>query len=400
MPRTPRCAAPYRQRGCPNSRSWDFSNVHAKGAFRRAGTRLPRAWPAPVPILLLIIGCSLQAAYAAVDMAAKVSVELVARAKSADGKIQDFPVRDGSVLRTGDGLQLRLESETEAYVYVIAYGSSNTAVLLRPFSGRSDDALMKKGQRVVFPKSGDFLPLDGREGRETLFTIGSDVPLTGIPELLARIESHGDNVTAISAMLGDEFPLSRRLSFKHIGARPLVGVDAATARASVSQDLPAAGGGQPAVAGESPEPAASAGWSLPSSGGFAGDATGAAASAATAAATPGASTGSAASVAAEKPRTDGPATTASAADAAGSVSPALRKARDAAGIDEQQFRGILANLPASGDANVPEGMRKPFKEEGVLGAEGSRIRALERAEAESGGGWPGSQDGSRENIQN
>lgn len=374
--------------------------MHAKGTYGRAGTRLPTALAALVPVLLLIIGCCLQAAHAAVDLAAKLSVELVAKANSADGGVQDFLVRDGSVLRSGDGLQLRLESETEAYVYIIAYGSSNTAVLLRPFSGRSDDALMKKGQREVFPKPGVFLPLDGREGRETLFTIGSDVPLTGIPELLARIESHGDNLTAISAMLGAEFPLSRRLSFKHIGARPLVGVSATAARASASQDLPAPGTEQPSVASASQTSPASSGWSLPSSGGFGGGGRSASGVAAPAAVTPGASAGTAATTTTEPAQASAPSKAASTAGEASGASSALRKARQAAGIDEQQFRGILATLPASGDANVPEGIRKPFKEQGVLGAEGSRIRALERAEAEPGSGWPGSQVGSKENIQN
>jgi hypothetical protein len=116
--------------------------------------------------------------------------------------------------------------------------------------------------------------------------------------------------------------------------------------------------------------------------------------------TPGASTGTAATTASEPAKASAPAKSASTAEEAGGASSALRKAREAAGIDEQQFRGILASLPASGDANVPEGIRKPFKEQGVLGAEGSRIRALERAEAESGTSWPGSQDGSNKNIQN
>jgi hypothetical protein len=114
----------------------------------------------------------------------------------------------------------------------------------------------------------------------------------------------------------------------------------------------------------------------------------------------GATTGAAATVATEQPEAGTPAKTASTAEEAGGASSALRKAREAAGIDEQQFRGILATLPASGATHVPEGMRKPFKEQGVLGAEGSRIRALERAEAESGAGWPGSQDDSNQKIQN
>ena len=71
------------------------------------------------------------------------------------------------------------------------------------------------------------------------------------------------------------------------------------------------------------------------------------------------------------------------------VSSALREAREAAGMDEHQFRGILTTLPDSSRAAVPDAFRKPFEEQGVLSAEGSRIRALERAGLESDAGWPG-----------
>ncbi len=186
--------------------------------------------------LTAAIGLPAGDAGAAVDLAAKVNVELVARPGSASGSAQDFSVRDGGVLRSGDGVQLRLRSETDAYVYVIAYGSSNTAVLLHPFSAIGDDALIRRGQEEIIPGAGVFLPLDGREGRETLFTIISDVPLPGIPDLLPGIEAHGGDLNAITTLIERRFPLAGRLTFKHIAATPLVGVAATVPRAPLSPE--------------------------------------------------------------------------------------------------------------------------------------------------------------------
>lgn len=373
------------------------------------------ALTALIPALMLATGLSVGTVRAAVDMASKVRVELVARIKSASGNVQDILVQDGGVLRSGDGLQLRLESGVKAYVYIIAYGSSNTAILLHPFSARPGDALIQQGQTEVIPESGVFLPLDGREGRETLFTIGSDVPLTDIPELLARIEKHGDDLSAISDMLNAAFPMARRLSFKHIGASPLVGVAPTAARsADPSAEKQNADDSSQQVGGASLLPPASAGWSVSSTQTFgASEATGTPPAAAATppaggssrSASPSSSDTTAAAANAQPDvQASAPAVvqagSAPGADKSASVSPARRKARDAAGIDEQQFRGILATLPDSGKANVPESIRQPFKEQGVLAAEGSRIRALEGAQIQSGASWPSNDGGARENIQN
>ena len=104
-----------------------------KGTVGWPGARFPGLLVTVLAALTAAIGLAAGDAGAAVDLAAKVNVELVARPGSASGSAQDFSVRDGGVLRSGDGVQLRLRSETDAYVYIIAYGSSNTAVLLHPF---------------------------------------------------------------------------------------------------------------------------------------------------------------------------------------------------------------------------------------------------------------------------
>jgi hypothetical protein len=353
----------------------------------------------------LLAAIGLPAGDARAAAAAKVEVELVARPGSASGAAQDFSVRDGGVLRSGDGVQLRLQSDTDAYVYIIAYGSSNTAVLLHPFSA-ADDALIRRGQKEIIPEAGVFLPLDGREGRETLFTIISDVPLSGIPDLLPRIEAHGGDLNAITTMIEATYPLAGRLTFKHIGATPLVGVAPTVPRASPETPSPTAetktsDGKPPLVAGATLLPPASSGWSVPSTQGFGtreATTAGVAPAAASANAGSGKST-SAPPVAAET--TPGDAGNAQAVEASPiPVSSALREAREAAGIDEHQFRRILATLPDSSRAAVPDTLRKPFKEQGVLSAEGSRIRALERAGLESDASWPSDDGGSPENLQN
>lgn len=381
-----------------------------KGTYGCAGARF---LPLPMTLLAALLaafGLAAGDVRAAVDLAAKVRVELVARPGSASGAAQDFSVRDGAVLRSGDGVQLRLHSDSDAYVYIIAYGSSNTAVLLRPFSATGDGALMRRGRGEIIPAAGVFLPLDGREGRETLFTIISDVPLSGIPDLLPRMEAHGGDLTAITTMIEATFPLAGRLTFKHIAATPLVGVAATVPRAPASPETTSptattktADGNPSPVVGASLLPPASSGWSVPSSQGFGtSDATTAGAAPAPAAAGASAGSGKSASaspVAAET--TPGAAGNAQASEASiAPVSPALREAREAAGMDAHQFRGILATLPDNSQAAVPDTLRKPFEEQGVLSAEGSRIRALERAELESDASWPRDAGGSRKNLQN
>lgn len=383
--------------GCHDPRSLEFSNVNAKATTGPAKARLLTASIALIAALVVASGLPVADVRAAVDFVSNVGVQIVARPGFASGSEQDFELRNGGVLRSGDGVQVRLESDADAYVYVVAYGSSHTAILLHPFSAKAEDARVQRGQVKVIPETGVFLPLDGQEGREALFTIVSRVPLADITDLLDRIEAHGDDIGAITAMIGTTYPGVRHLTFKHIGARALVGVAATAPRAGsfgITLDSAAdsragdAGAGQ--VGGATPSPTAG-GWSVPSSGGFGTSkaAAGTATAAAGANADPTAGTEAAATGASVAPAASTSAVPAASVSAAKSeadavpVSSALRKAREAAGIDESEFRGILASLPESSRAAVPAEAREPYEEQGVLSAEGSRIRPLGRVQLES-----------------
>jgi hypothetical protein len=385
---------------CPDRRPWEISTLTGNGTPGRAAAYLPRApFAFAFALALACLAAALPGeAGAAIDLTAKVHVELMARPAAASNATQDFMVRDGGVLRSGDGVQLRVQADADAYVYVIAYGSSGSAMLLRPFSEKPGDALIRQGQAEVLPESGDFLPLDDREGREALFTIISAVPLKDITDLLPRLEAQGGNLNAATAAVRAAYPQARRLSFKHIGARPLVGIAATTPRSSPG---PAAGA-QPEAA--SVLPPAGGGWTVPSDQSFGTAAASTAEPVPAAAPSSAGSTGIAAAAGAVAVTRDGPAEPAAsdeplAADA-DEISPALRKAREAAGIDEDQFRGILATLPSSGQVEVPKSLRKPSTEQGVLSAEGSRIRALDSVQLESDQGWPPDEGEAPTKIQN
>lgn len=384
---------------------------------------LPRA---PMAFALALVCLAAMAAFpvgagAAMDLTAKVRVGLTARPALASGAAQDFAVRDGGVLRSGDGVQLRVQTDADAYVYVIAFGSSGSALLLHPFSAKPGDALVRRGQGAVVPASGVFLPLDDQEGQETLFTIVSSVPLADIADLLPRLESHGGDVSAATDTIRAAYPRARRLSFKHIGARPLVGVAATTPRASPSQPSAGTAAGAQSdtfgIGSASPSTSGAGGWSVSTSQGFgtaepspsgaaaAGTSEsggGRAAEAVQPATSPStAGTGAAAAVATSRDGQPEPlASDAPPPAESGEVSAALRKAREAAGIDEQKFRGILATLPGSDQVQVPESIRRRPKEQGVLSAEGSRIRALDSVRLQSEDGWPRDDGDSRTKIQN
>lgn len=377
--RVPRTGPEFRNQ----SRSLKVSNEYAKGTSKWGETRPRplRGTPAAALLAALLAASSTPgAASAAVDgAAAKVDVQIVAR--PADVEIGEaFQLRDGGVLRSGDGVQLRIASESRAYVYVIAYGSSQSAILLHPFSGRAEDALVGPDTTRIIPGPGVFLPLDGQEGSETILSIVSDAPLEDVSALLARIEEYGDDVDALMVLMNERYENVRRLTFRHIGMRPLVGLAAVAPRreSSSSGSFDAVLAGIPRRTPGEPSKG-EGGWSVPSvdeSFDTAAPTPAAAAAPAAAGAVDESASAPAAPVRDAGAVDSAPDSKASAGKSSEDVSPALRRAREAAGIDEQQFRGILAKLPASGTGDVPEAVARDSKEQGVLSAEGSRIRAL------------------------
>lgn len=145
-------------------------------------------------------------------------MDVTARVTGADGKTQVIPVDDDTVLRTGDGVQIRLRVSRDSYVYVIVYGSSQSAVVLHPFSGRREDALMRAGEERVIPGPDRFLPLDRRAGRESIYAFASSSPVRLMSSLLVRMEAGGSDRAAVTEALRASHPETLALSFRHAEA--------------------------------------------------------------------------------------------------------------------------------------------------------------------------------------
>ncbi len=83
------------------------------------------------------------------------------------------------VFRTGDALRLRLEVNSDSYVYLLSRGASGDGSYLFPQPG--EDNKLKAFHSVQVPaKSGDPLRFDEPAGTETLYIVVSRSPVTGL----------------------------------------------------------------------------------------------------------------------------------------------------------------------------------------------------------------------------
>ena len=164
-----------------------------------------------------------------------LKLDVLAKVQRTNGEVSTLELADGGVLRTGDAVQIRVRTETDAYVYVLAYGSSGAALVLHPFSGDHNEARIAGGEEKVIPGAGGFLPLDDRVGREGLFAVAAARPILDITRLLLRMEDHGADVAGVSQEIRRLYPGARQVAFRHIGLEPLAGLELAPRAASEPQ---------------------------------------------------------------------------------------------------------------------------------------------------------------------
>lgn len=181
--------------------------------------RPSRSLCAGFALLLSLVPASSSVAQLLVNEAAGLlRMDVMARIAQADGQKQVVPVDDDSVLRTGDGVQVRLHVAQDAYVYVIVYGSSESAVVLHPFTGRREESFMRAGEERVIPGPDRFLPLDRRAGVESIYAFASPAPVRLMSSLLVRMEAGGGDRAAVIEALRASHPGALALSFRHTEA--------------------------------------------------------------------------------------------------------------------------------------------------------------------------------------
>ena len=173
---------------------------------------------------------------------ASLQLEVTARSASESTVVR---LREGDELSSSDGLRVELLTDADAYVYVLALGSSGRLQLLQPFSREDHAAFQNAGEPRALPGGGGFLSLDDTPGPETLFAFAASKPISNLGDWLARV-SVSVTRERIEERLAIEFPGTQVLGFRHRSES-----GAAVASAPRAEPVP------PARSGPIPAPAPS-----------------------------------------------------------------------------------------------------------------------------------------------
>ncbi len=194
-----------------------------------------KRWPLAVGARLLLAlscwVCGLSGGAWAIDM----DFSIHTRVHQGGGVIEEGRLPDRGELRSGDRLQVRIRTDSDAYVYIVTYGSSNRAFLLHPFNRSADDALTRGGRERSVPGPGIFLPLDDTVGKETVFAIAASEPIADISTLLAAMDAQRGDISRIRAMLARRYSAVDVISFQHM-ARTRVAAPLVRAEPSIDVD--------------------------------------------------------------------------------------------------------------------------------------------------------------------
>lgn len=154
-----------------------------------------------------------------------LSLQVMARHPRPDATIAEFLLDDQGVLRSGDGVQVRFTLLNEAYVYVVMYGSTDTATLLFPPLQRQLKQKLPGQRTYVIPSRDDFFMLDDNSGEEILIAFSTSHPIPHVDTFLRRLESQGRDLTRIISTVREVADEVRFIRFQHIPPKELVGLD-------------------------------------------------------------------------------------------------------------------------------------------------------------------------------
>lgn len=138
-------------------------------------------------------------------------------ATSPAGGNELIPIKGDVILKSGDQLTLRLESECRCYFLVLFESAAKELTVLIPQDITSIDVPLAPGRTVSRPGPGEFLTLDDETGMETIHIIASAAPLTKLTALLKIHASTPVNQRAAIAI--DVLTEIRRIKQRQMNAR-------------------------------------------------------------------------------------------------------------------------------------------------------------------------------------
>ncbi|MDZ7751171.1 MAG: DUF4384 domain-containing protein [Gammaproteobacteria bacterium] len=172
----------------------------------------------------LLAACLSCSVFVTPVMATDIDLSVEARHIREDRSQVIFPVTDGAVLRSGDGLRVRLEVLERAPVYLMFVGSSGNPSMVLP--GRQEDIgkQVPAGAVVEIPPEGTFFNLDENTGDEAIFAFTGEATPRQIGRLLDDIRAAAGDIPRITRLIMDDFETVERVAFEHIPAGPLEGI--------------------------------------------------------------------------------------------------------------------------------------------------------------------------------
>ncbi len=130
-------------------------------------------------------------------------------------------IEPNMALHTGDAIRFSLLNDADAYVYLIAVGSSGIARVIQPLSNKPADAWMAAGEERRIPPNGDFLPLDKQKGNEIVLVLNSPAPIPNLTRVLVRLESRAPDVDKMREVLNQAGLDAQVLAFQHLDPAPV-----------------------------------------------------------------------------------------------------------------------------------------------------------------------------------
>ncbi len=180
----------------------------------------------PLAIAALAVG---SANLLSLVLPAYAEVDLTISAR-ADGGVQ--PVVRGDPLASGDEISISVESSRDAYIYVFALGSSGKAELLFPFNGDPEIALTEASTRREIPGEGEFLPLDGNVGNESVYAVATERPLADLRRIVEQMAAAASPQEVRDLLLGTLGEVDA-ITFEHVATRALAVREAPVPSAAV-----------------------------------------------------------------------------------------------------------------------------------------------------------------------
>jgi Domain of unknown function (DUF4384) len=119
---------------------------------------------------------------------------VIEQEQASGGPVQVDPDK---VFATGDGIRLRIEVNSDAYVYLVTRGSSGQWTVLFPEPG--EDNHLKAYQPVQVPAApADPIAFEEPAGKETLYIRVSRTPVTDLQKLLPAKPAQGQQLMAVA----------------------------------------------------------------------------------------------------------------------------------------------------------------------------------------------------------